>query len=170
MSDNRERSQEQEHKRTSTRFSKILVAVDGSEKSFKAAQYAMDLAKKDKAQLIALTVNETAHSSSFLDIVELHVLEKWRDRIKRGSETFFNRISTYGLDIEDDSDGQIQLRAEIIDSTLPAYAAIVDYAEKEAIDLIVIGSRGKTGFKRILLGSVALGVLTYATCPVLVVK
>jgi nucleotide-binding universal stress UspA family protein len=155
---------EQGHKISPAKFSKILVAVDGSEESFKAAQYAMDLAKKDKAQLIALTVNETP--SSFLNIIEPSALEKWREQIKAQSETFFTRISTYGLDI----DSQVQLKAEIIDSAKSAYAAIVDYAEKENVDLIVIGTRGKTGFKRILLGSVALGVVTYAIYPVLVVK
>ena len=123
----------------------------------------MDLAKKDKAQLTALTVNETA----FLSVIEPSALKKWRKNINIQSETFFNRISTYGLDI----DSQVQLRAEIIDSAQSTYAAIVDdYAEKENVDLIVIGTTGKTGFKRILLGSVALGVITYATCPVLVVK
>ena len=119
----------------------------------------MDLAKKDKAQL---TVNETA----FLSVIEPSALKKWRKDIDIQSETFFHRISTYGLDI----DSQVQLRAEIIDSAQSAYAAIVDYAEKENVDLIVIGTTGKTGIKRILLGSVALGVITYATCPVLVVK
>ena len=120
----------------------------------------MDLAKKDKAQL---TVNETA----FLSVIEPSALKKWRKDIDIQSETFFHRISTYGLDI----DSQVQLRAEIIDSAQSTYAAIVDdYAEKENVDLIVIGTTGKTGFKRILLGSVALGVITYATCPVLVVK
>jgi nucleotide-binding universal stress UspA family protein len=48
--------------------------------------------------------------------------------------------------------------------------AIVEYAERENIDLIVIGSRGLTGFRKLLLGSVASGVVTYAHCPVLVVK
>jgi nucleotide-binding universal stress UspA family protein len=80
----------------------------------------------------------------------------------------FNRISTYGLDIDEGS--QLQLRTEIIDSAKSAYTAIVDYADKENVDLIVIGTRGKTGLKRALLGSVASGVVTYATCPVLVVK
>jgi nucleotide-binding universal stress UspA family protein len=48
--------------------------------------------------------------------------------------------------------------------------AIVEYAELENIDLLVIGSRGLTGFKKLLVGSVASGVVTYAHCPVLVVK
>ena len=165
QSQRRHKEPEVGHRPSPAKFSKILVPVDGSDESFKAAQYAMDLAKKDKeAQLIALTVNETP--SSFLSIIEPSALEKWREHINAQSEASFNRISTYGLDI----DSQVQLRAQIIDSAQSAYAAIVDYAEKENVDLIVIGTRGKTGFKRILLGSVALGVATYATCPVLVVK
>jgi nucleotide-binding universal stress UspA family protein len=48
--------------------------------------------------------------------------------------------------------------------------AIVDYAENENVDLIVIGSRGRSGFKKLLLGSTASGVVTYVTCPVMIVK
>ncbi|AFU59501.1 putative universal stress protein A [Candidatus Nitrososphaera gargensis Ga9.2] len=154
---------------TSARFKKILVAVDGSEESFKAAQYAIELAKKERerAQLIVLSVNETP--SSLISTIEPSALERWRERLKAQSETFYERIvSTYGLDIEDNS--ELQLRAEMIDSAKSAYVAIVEYAEKEDVDLIVLGTKGKTGLKRILLGSVALGVVTHATCPVLVVK
>ena len=46
----------------------------------------------------------------------------------------------------------------------------MEYAERNYIDLIVMGTRGKTGFKRLLLGSTASGVVTYAHCPVLIVK
>jgi nucleotide-binding universal stress UspA family protein len=48
--------------------------------------------------------------------------------------------------------------------------AIVDYAEKENIDIIILGKSGRTGFKRILLGSTASGVVKYAHCHVLVVR
>ena len=47
---------------------------------------------------------------------------------------------------------------------------IVEYAEQMKIDMIVIGNRGMTGLKKMLLGSVADGVVTYSHCPVLVVK
>jgi nucleotide-binding universal stress UspA family protein len=47
---------------------------------------------------------------------------------------------------------------------------IVEYAEKMEIDMIVVGNRGRTGFKKMLLGSVASDVVTYSHCPVLVVK
>jgi nucleotide-binding universal stress UspA family protein len=46
----------------------------------------------------------------------------------------------------------------------------VDYAEKNKVDLIVVGTRGRSGFTKLLLGSVASGVVTYASCPVMVVK
>ena len=46
----------------------------------------------------------------------------------------------------------------------------VNYAEENNIELIVIGTRGLSGFKKLLVGSVATNVVTYAHCPVLVVK
>jgi nucleotide-binding universal stress UspA family protein len=46
----------------------------------------------------------------------------------------------------------------------------VIYSEKNNVDLIVVGTRGRTGFKKMLLGSVASRVVTYAHCPVLVIK
>ncbi|MFL6472392.1 MAG: universal stress protein, partial [Nitrososphaeraceae archaeon] len=48
--------------------------------------------------------------------------------------------------------------------------AIVHYAEQENIDLIVIGTIGRSGFTKLLLGSIASKVVTYAPCPVLVVR
>ena len=47
---------------------------------------------------------------------------------------------------------------------------LLEYAEEKRIDLIVVGTRGRSGFKKLLLGSIASSVVTYAHCPVLVVK
>lgn len=49
-------------------------------------------------------------------------------------------------------------------------AAIIEYAEEQHVDLIVMGTRGKSGLKKLLLGSIASAVVTYAGCPVMVVK
>lgn len=65
------------------------------------------------------------------------------------------------------NDKKIPLRTELIAS---AVGGIVSFAEIDNVDLIIIGTRGKTGFTKLLLGSVALGVVTYAHCPVMVVK
>ena len=64
----------------------------------------------------------------------------------------------------------MKLRREVIVNPGSLVGAIVDYAEHEGVDLIVMGTRGRSGFKRVLLGSTASGVVTYAHCPVLVVK
>jgi nucleotide-binding universal stress UspA family protein len=67
-------------------------------------------------------------------------------------------------------ENNVKLKSEIVESIMSEVGAIVTYAEHENVDLIVIGSRGRTGFKKMLLGSTASGVVTYATCPVMVVK
>jgi nucleotide-binding universal stress UspA family protein len=64
----------------------------------------------------------------------------------------------------------INLSSDVIVPNKSVIAEIVDYAENNNIDLIVIGTRGRSGVRRLLLGSVASGVVTYAHCPVLVIK
>ena len=63
-----------------------------------------------------------------------------------------------------------KLKTDVVIGISSVVKEIVDYAEKNRIDMIVIGSRGLSGIKKMLLGSVAGGVVTYAHCPVLVVK
>ena len=64
----------------------------------------------------------------------------------------------------------MKLRREIIVNPRSLVGTILDYAEHVGVDLIVMGTRGRSGFNRLLLGSTASGVVTYAHCPVLVVK
>src|SRR6188472_2667183 len=58
----------------------------------------------------------------------------------------------------------------IIEAETSAASTIVDYAESKNVDLLIIGSRGRTGLKKMLVGSTATEVLKYAHCPVLVVR
>jgi nucleotide-binding universal stress UspA family protein len=51
-----------------------------------------------------------------------------------------------------------------------AISTMLDYAEEQNINLIVVGTRGRSCIKKMLLGSVASGLVTYASCPVLAVK
>jgi nucleotide-binding universal stress UspA family protein len=65
---------------------------------------------------------------------------------------------------------RLRIKTDAIDSPMSVVAALVNYADQEEADLIVIGTRGRSGIGKMLLGSVASGVVTYAPCPVLVVK
>ena len=68
-------------------------------------------------------------------------------------------------------DKNIKFKSDILeDPTLKVSSIIINYAESENVDLIVVGNRGRKSFKRMLLGSVASDIVTYAHCPVLVVK
>jgi nucleotide-binding universal stress UspA family protein len=149
-------------------FSKILVAIDGSEISMKAAVYAMDIVKKNKSQLIALTVLDISTprriSSSFIT-APTYGLKELEEKRKEAQQWLdkFEKLAA--------KENNVKLKTEIIEDPISRVgSAIVDYAERENVDLIVIGSRGRTGFKKMLLGSVASDVVTYAHCPVMVVK
>ena len=61
-------------------------------------------------------------------------------------------------------------KTNIIETHMSVDSAIVNYAEEQKGDLIVTGTSGMSGLKKMLLGSVVTGVVRYATCPVLVVK
>jgi nucleotide-binding universal stress UspA family protein len=63
----------------------------------------------------------------------------------------------------------IRLKSEILDGDSKV-DIIIDYANEKSVDLIVMGSRGITGFKRLLLGSVANAVVSNAPCPVMIVR
>ena len=64
----------------------------------------------------------------------------------------------------------VGVKTDIIVSVTSVVKEIAVYAKKNNIDVIVVGSRGMSGFKKMLLGSVASGVVTFAHCPVIVVK
>jgi nucleotide-binding universal stress UspA family protein len=68
------------------------------------------------------------------------------------------------------SENKVEVRTEVLIGATSVVKEIVEYAEEHKIDLIVIGTRGISGIKKMLLGSTASGVLSYAHCPVLIVK
>jgi nucleotide-binding universal stress UspA family protein len=149
-------------------FSKILVAIDGSEISMKAAVYTIDIVKKNKSQLIALTVLDISTprriSSSFIT-APTYGLKELEEKRKEAQQWLdkFEKLAA--------KENNVKFKSEIIEDPISRVgSSIVTYAERENVDLIVIGSRGRTGFKKMLLGSVASDVVTYAHCPVMVVK
>lgn len=164
---------EDQQQRSDNKISKILVAIDGSEHSIKAADLALEMAKKESIsaqkignELTALTVLDVSKPRKFLSSFiaaptyglreleeERNAAKGWMDAVRKKAE-----------------ERKIPFRSEIIEGLVSAEATIVDYAESHQIDLIVVGTRGRTGFSKVLLGSVASRVVEYAHCSVVVVK
>jgi nucleotide-binding universal stress UspA family protein len=144
-------------------FSKILLALDGSESSRDAAHYAIELAYGNSAKLIAITVLHKSLSSYGLAPAP-NDSELEKEKLTLKTKEWFEKVT------HDAESAHVDFRTELVDTQLSIESAIVEYAEEEKVDLIVMGTRGLSGFKRLLLGSVALGVATYSTCPVLIIK
>lgn len=147
------------------KFSNILVAIDGSEHSLRAAEYALGLAKTFEAKLTAVTVSYVPASEglSQLDVLRQSLVED-KSNYTKDAEKWFERF------IQNAKESNVQLNTELLNSTRPVDYVILEYAEEKKIDLIVVGTRGRTGFKKLLLGSVASSIVTYSHCPVLVIK
>ena len=145
-------------------FSKILIAIDGSEESLHAADYAIEIARRYNAEVIALNVilsGATLHGPS----VSPHIIE-----LKQEAQNYLDKAKEKAeRRMSNDNDNKIRLRTELIGAP-STVGGVVAFAEKNNVDLIIIGTRGRSGFTKLLLGSVASGVVTYAHCPVMVVK
>jgi nucleotide-binding universal stress UspA family protein len=146
-----------------SKFSKIMVAIDGSEHSLKAAEYALEMAKSFRSQLYAVTVTYVPESYHLKQEDVLNQSIEMRGSIE-DAKTWLEKFN------QDSREDSIQLKTELINSQRPVEYVILEYAEKNDIDLIVLGTRGRSGFKKLLLGSIASSVVTYAHCPVMVVK
>ena len=142
--------------------SKVLVGIDGSDHSFRAAQYALEISKKYVAKLIAVTVTYMPAKSrmSQKEAIEVGAGLSEMDKAKTWFESFTQSAR----------ENKIDLKTELVNSQRPVDYVILEYAEKEGIDLIVIGTRGRSGLSKIVLGSVASRIVTYSHSPILVVK
>jgi nucleotide-binding universal stress UspA family protein len=140
-------------------FKKILVPVDGSEDSKKALKCALDVASKYGSRLTALYV---VAKRVYAHIHELGVLAM-----------LSNELEIEGKEVLKEAEELAKLLGLSIETKLvhgfPA-EEILRIAEKENYDLIVIGSKGLSGVKAFLLGSVSDKVTHHAKCSVLIVK
>jgi nucleotide-binding universal stress UspA family protein len=156
-------------KRDSSSFSlkKILVPVDGSENSSRAVDAAVEIAKRNLSEVIMLNVvsiptvlvsTPGGVAAPSVDYGELY--EYGEQEGKKLVQRLVDSAKAKG----------IKARGEVMRSVTSTVDEIVKHAENEKVDLIVIGTRGLGGFKRLLLGSVSSGVVTHAHCAVLVVR
>jgi nucleotide-binding universal stress UspA family protein len=141
---------------------KVLVPIDGSRHSTEGLRVAAHFAKTNKARISIVNV-----IASVAD-VDLELSASDRDRLleslKRRGEDLLSKAKD-----QMKSHGVTDISTILVTGDSPAQE-IVAYAEKEKVDLIVIGSKGKSATARFLLGSVASKVVKYSHCCVYVVK
>jgi nucleotide-binding universal stress UspA family protein len=137
--------------------------VDGSGASFKASNQAIDMAKNLAASLTVLYIISPA---TYIDLGYANVgrIKETQSTEKKQAQHKVDRVKKKAIE------KNVTVKTDVLIKYTSVVKEIVEYAEKHKIDLIITGSRGMSGFKKMLLGSVASGVVTYANCPVLVVK
>ena len=141
---------------------KILVPVDGSQNSMEAVKVASQYAKTAKADVYLMTVTPFI---SGLDLeISAGAMESLNASMKSRGEEVLSKaqgiLTAEGISVK-----------TILSSSISAADDIVGFAEKEKVDLIVIGSRGLGGkATRFIMGSVASRVVSHAPCNVYVVK
>jgi nucleotide-binding universal stress UspA family protein len=146
---------------------RILVAIDGSENSRRAAGAAIDLAKKNGANLFILSVIPTPvyTETTVQGVAAMGAdVKTYVDKAKSEAEALIQ-----GQVAKAEKEG-IKVRGEIVENVSSVVESIVDYAEEWKVDLIVVGTRGLTGFKKLLLGSVSAALVSHAPCSILVIR
>lgn len=155
-------------------FTRLLVAVDGSENSARASKAALELAEKLNADLIVLhAIISPAlyyHTETSMEgpVIEPPTHEKEIDLYLE----YARRVASGIVDktVSEAKKRSITVKADTPEATGSVVETIVNQAVKENADLIIVGTRGLGGFKKLLLGSVSNGVVSQAHCPVLVIR
>ncbi len=147
---------------------KILVPFDGSDSSVKAAEEALKIAKAFDSEITFLTVVEdktmlqysvvgSAMNSDYLNMVGATVnAEK-----QHAEDRLDNLITSLGAD--DMKHEQLVVVGDIT-------TKIIETAEEEQYDLIVMGHRGLNPLKRLIIGSIAKNIIEHGPCSVLIIK
>ena len=137
-------------------FSKILVAIDGSESAKKAFARSVFLSAKCNSKLDVVHVVQCDVGGDSAATFEL--IEELKDKAREILEQ-----------CKKEADKKKVLIKVILQMGDPANI-ITELANKNDYDLIILGSRGMSAFKELLLGSVSLKVMHHAKCPVMVVR
>ena len=138
-------------------YKKILVPTDGSEFAKKAQKHALFLSKVSGAEIVAVSVTENNFVNGLPLDDEVYQLNQILKERSEENLKEFDKLNEDDLKI-----------THIVREGSPA-RVILEVAQEEDVDLIVMGSSGKSGFDRFIIGSVADKVVNSAKCAVLVV-
>lgn len=136
-------------------WSKILISTDGSKYSTAATEKAIDLAKSYGGQLEAVSV--------------VDVTEEFHTEAPGAVEELVRKAKGFVDDVRKKAETQ-GIKTETLVREGETFKVITNLSKEYKTDVIVMGSHGRTGMNRLLMGSVTEKVIGYALCPVLVVK
>lgn len=141
-------------------FSHIFVPYDGSNYSKHAFHTSLEIAMKFGSKItIATCLFWPSEDEPFY--ISEHA--KALDILKNNAASELNKLQEIAIS------NKVTIAAHTI-TCESVVEAIVTFANSNKVDLIVMGTRGKTGFRPLLLGSVSIGVSQHAICPILLVK
>jgi nucleotide-binding universal stress UspA family protein len=143
---------------------KILMAIDRSGYKERITTFTVSLAKALGAEVTAIHVIDRSSFEPAADAYGnyMGVQIGLEEALRKQAEELLSEAEQFGK-----KEG-VKVDKEVIVAS-PS-AAIIDYAKMNNIDLITVGTKGMTGLKQFLLGSVANNVITHAHCPVLAVR
>jgi len=150
-------------------FSNILLAFDGSETSKKAADYAIRLCSLEKATLTIIHVIDNIKQGGAIGLRarygDVELVEGFKRARKKNIEDMIKPLEKSA------NDTGIKTSIAILDDERRSkLETIIDYIEKNNIDLVVVGSRGLSQFRQLLVGSIASGLISYSKCPALIIR
>ena len=141
---------------------RVLFPTDFSELSKSAERYACALADQFRAELHVLHVLEDVYLFAPDPAAMVYIPPNLLNEARKNAEQAISRVPS-----PEWSNGKRVVHATRNGSP---HVEIVNYAKEKQIDLIVIGTHGRTGLTHLLLGSVAERVVQHAGCPVLTVR
>jgi nucleotide-binding universal stress UspA family protein len=141
---------------------KILVPVDGSQFSMAALDVALDYAKSKGANICLINV------MPYIEAVDLEISAHEREKVIQSMEKRAEYVVQQACGILAGKDVIATCRHIVASSSIPD--AIIDFAESDKVDLIIIGSKGLSQSSRFKMGSVAAKVVKHSPCSVYVVK
>jgi nucleotide-binding universal stress UspA family protein len=144
-------------------YQKILVPLDGSELAECALSHVKSLVQEGSMVDVTL-LNVFSFDLPWIDEYSQRIdINAIREPLIASSKKYLaeveSRLSSKGITV----------KTESLEANGPA-DAITDYAQKKGIELIVMSTHGYTGFKKLMLGSVAFGVLNQSPVPVLLIR
>ena len=142
-------------------FKRLLIPVDGSKSSLKAARFGLRLAAHENCEVIAVHVIDEENAAD-LALYSDRPVEEILERMRRGGESYLEEIQEIARRHRVRCAGEVRVG-------IP-HRAILVVAEERDADLIVMGTVGRKGPRRVLIGSVTERVIEQSTVPVLVVK